>query len=758
MNSKLLLLLLSLLPCFMYGQVKGNVVSESEKGAVPFVTVSAFDKNGKFLCGTHSSNSGFFSLDAKDSITKISFQAVGFEKKDTIAEQMFQGDIGTVILQTKVENLKEVVAVADMVSKSASKEVVFITDSLREGTTNAVQLLAKIPGITADWGTDDISVGKDRNVPIIVNGKETNKNYAVSINPKRIKKIEIMRYPTGKFSDYPIVLNLELASDYVGWDIGAVTRNLYSFRNKHSNRESVGANFTYTLPKVNLYGDLNFVHRQTYDVSGYEYYNGSESMIKSAAIDYRNPNESSRNNTGNFSFGIDYKLSKAHTLSLQTWIETKGTNQNELFNVRNVQSTYDIQTEDDFKTSDYTIGLYYNGLFLGKLKTSMDLLYNRYNIQEDRLYCTNEDLDLTPYRGKKNYWRSHLSATYAFSQKFSGVADYTQTWKDYSNSNREEGNLLYNSKESRSKLLCALSYQPFRNLSTMVGTHVLTVKNEDRLSQESESHTSWMPVFKGYYKPVKWMSFLLNYYCDVEYPNLDQLSTVSWQVNDVLWHQGNAGLKHRIMHYSELTVDFANIVKLTYMHKRSKNEIIEYYMQDGEKTYQTQANCNFRHNYIGIEGNYQLAKGLEMSLVAAYQWYHRYVKGDTKHFGRTWYLDTQLLWNVPTTRLNLVASYFLRHDKFPLLQGMQYNEEENLYLGAMYPLLGGKLPISLTVSIPTELISKQTYTKINLPKFNYQMFGDNRVNAFVAQISIKYNFGKGKTAKMDNSKVVDVEK
>lgn len=464
------------------------------------------------------------------------------------------------------------------------------------------------------------------------------------------------------------------------------------------------------------------------------------------------------NNTGNFSFGMDYKLAKDHTLSLQTWMDTKGTNQNELFSVSNGQSTYDLQTKDDFNTSDYTLGLYYNGKILSKLKLSMDLLYNRYDIHEDRLYGIGENLDLTPYKGKKNYWRSHLSATYSLSRKFSAVADYTQIWKDYSNSNREDGNLLYNSKETRSKLLGALSYQPLRNLSAMVGTHVLTVENEDKLSRKSEAHTSWMPVFKGYYKPVKWMSFLLNYYCDVEYPNLDQLATTSWQVNDILWHRGNAGLKPRIMHYSELTVDFANIVKLTYMHKRSKDEIIDYYLQDGSRTYQTQTNCNFRHNYLGLEGDYQLAEGLELSLVAAYQWYHRYVKDDTKHFGRTWYLDSQLMWNVPKTRLSLVASYFLRHDNFPLLQGKQYNEEENLYLGAMYPLLGGKLPISLTVSIPTELISKQTYTEINLPKFNYQTFGDNRVNAFVAQISVKYNLGNGKTSKMDNSKVVDAEK
>lgn len=52
--------------------------------------------------------------------------------------------------------------------------------------TSAIQLLAKIPGITTDWGTDEVNVGKDKNVPVIINGKEVKREYAISINPKRI--------------------------------------------------------------------------------------------------------------------------------------------------------------------------------------------------------------------------------------------------------------------------------------------------------------------------------------------------------------------------------------------------------------------------------------------------------------------------------------------------------------------------------------------------------------------------------------------
>lgn len=656
------------------------------------------------------------------------------------------------------KELKDVVVVADMVSRNASKETIFITDSLRKGTVSAIQLLAKLPGITTDWGTDEVNVGKDKNVPIVINGKEVKREYAISLNPKRIKKVEIMRYPAGKYSDYPVVLNIELADDYKGWDVSTFTRNLYSFRNKHSNREAIGTSFTYTLPKVNLYGSLSFNHRQNYDVSGYEYSSMSDLMIKSEAADYKKPNISTRNNMGSFSLGADYRLSNNQILSAQAWIERKGTKQNDSFSVFNNDKFYELNSLDDFKTDDYTIGLFYKGKFANHLNLSSELIYNRYDIHEDRIYSEKDNIVLSPYKGNKNYWRYYLSANYYLGSKVSLWADYTQIWKDYSNSDRNENIVLYNSKETRSKLMGAISYQPFRNFNALLGSHLLTVKDENQQTAVSEKHTSWMPLFKGYWKPVKWMYLQYNYFCDVEYPNLDQLSTVRWQVNDVLWHRGNSELKPRIMHYSEITVNFVNIVKIDYMYKQSKDEIIDYYQQEEDKTYQTQANCNYRHNYLGMEGDYNLGNGVELSFVANYQWYHRYMKDDTKHFGRTWYLDTQLLWNVPNTKLSFMASYFLRHDKLPLLQGKQYDEEEKLFVGTSYSLLKGKLPISLEVSIPTSMISKKTYTKVSLPNFAYQIYGDNRVNAFVALISVKYSLGKGKTTKLNNSKNLDMEK
>ena len=264
-------------------------------------------------------------------------------------------------------------------------------------------------------------------------------------------------------------------------------------------------------------------------------------------------------------------------------MDKKGVKENDEFQVRKEEEPNNQLTSDDFKTGDYVVGMYYAGSFGKKLNLLSEFIYNRYNIHEDRLFSDTEWQSFNPYKGNKDSWRYNLSANYSLTDNWSLMADYTMTWKDYRNRNRQTDGQLYQSSENRSKVMGAVSYQPNQNLNVLLGT----------------------------------------------------------------------------MHYSQIEINFVNILKLTYMHKQTKDEMIDFYLQEDDKTYQTLANCNFRHNYVGAEGDYELTKSLRLSFVANYQWYHRYIKEDDKHFGRTWYLDTEMQWKVPRTDLNLKTRYYI---------------------------------------------------------------------------------------------------
>lgn len=738
-------------------QISGKIVSGSTDETVQYARIVASDDDGKFLDGTTSNKDGEFVLENLDKVKRISITHIGFEKKDTCSTTFFYGNIGTISLISKSQNLGEVTIIANMIKQDATKETIYITDSLRHGTVNAIQLLSKITGITTDRGTDEIKIGKDRDVPIIVNGNEVKKDYAININPERIRKVEILRHPAGKYSDYPIIINLILTNNYIGWDVSAFTKEMFSLRNKHSNSETIGTNFSYSLSKINFYGNLSITHKQIYNASNFDYSGSKGQSIHTDKIDVKSPNISFLNKGGEIFVGADYKFSNKHTLSFQSWQEQKNVNNAEIYNVWQNNIGHTQLMKDDYSTKNYTIGFFYNGKFVDKLNVTNELLYNRYDLNEECNFINHNSSTLNLYHGNKNYWRYYVSADYLLSDKLSLTADYSQIWTDYTNSNKQNGNLLYRNKETRNKIMVTISYKPLDNLNFKLGSHILNVKDKDKLTNDAGSHTSWMPLFKGYWKPAKWIDLLVNYYCDVEHPNLDQLSIVEWQVNNVLWKKGNSALEPRIMHYSDFSITLCNIIKFNYMFKKSNNEIIDYYLDDGNKTYKTKSNCNFDHNYIGIEGDYGFIDNYRFSFVANYQWYSRYID-NTKHHGKTWYIDTNVQYNIPNTRWSVMTEYFLRHDKFPLLQGIQYNEEEDLILSVAYPVYKNRIPIALSLKLPSQLIPKRTYTEVGIPNFHYRTEGDNRVNSFCLMLNIKYNINKGKPSKISNYSNVDKEK
>ena len=172
---------------------------------------------------------------------------------------------------------------------------------------------------------------------------------------------------------------------------------------------------------------------------------------------------------------------------------------------------------------------------------------------------------------------------------------------------------------------------------------------------------------------------------------------------------------------------------------------------------ETLVGSNYLHQYIGLSGDYNIGQKFQVNFTANYQWYGRQDSENIWHRGRTWYLDAMATYQM-NSHLYLMAAYFLRHDKHPLLQGEEYNQEENLMLGLMSPLGKGKLSLSVNFAIPTSLVSKRTYKDITIPDFKFTSWEDQRVNNTLMQISLRYNFGKGSVSKANNQNRSESEK
>lgn len=185
--------------------IRGRVIDNETNPIVGVNCVLMEQSDSTYIIGTATNLDGCFELkvnEDREYLLQLSF--IGFEKISRVCRP---GNLGDLVLNVNAELLKEIVVKGDPKHKDAITETFFLTDSLRNNSNNSLQLLDKLPGISVDWASDAVKIGEYRDVPIMLNGREVGKELVQNLNPQRIKKIELLRFPKGKYGDMPIVLN-----------------------------------------------------------------------------------------------------------------------------------------------------------------------------------------------------------------------------------------------------------------------------------------------------------------------------------------------------------------------------------------------------------------------------------------------------------------------------------------------------------------------------------------------------------------------
>ena len=736
----------------LYAQCfRGRVIDNENNPIVGVNCVLMEQSDSTYIIGTTTNLDGDFELrvnDDREYLLQLSF--IGFEKISRVCRP---GNLGDFILNVNAELLEEIVVKGDPKHKDAITETFFLTDSLRNNSNNSFQLLDKLPGISVDWASDAVKIGEYRDVPIMLNGRDVGKELVQNLNPQRIKKIELLRFPKGKYGDMPIVLNYITYDNYLGYDLGVQSKGLVSFRSPNSHSENIGANFIYTLDKWNVYSDFNVTNKKMYSATAYSYLYKNEIAEASAMEDYRHPNNNNTNRYFNVSLGADYKITPKHTISIQSWLD--GGEHDSYEGYQTPEKMPLSENRNNYRNINSTSGLFYRGDITDRFIITSDLTYNYYNVNENRIYKNIDELTELYYSGRKDYWRYNANVYNIWNNILTSNIGYTYTDKSYINKDTNTDKELFRSLERRHDVYASLMINPHQKVSLAIGSNVLFVHRDNGI--DSDSRYSWMPSAKLHWQAHKKLSVTGNYFCNIEYPNLDQLSTVAYNKNKILMYRGNPDLKERVMHYMEWRINVPKIIEFTYMLKHSANDLTPWYVMENDYVVETLVGSKYLHQYIGLSGDYNIGQKFQVNFTANYQWYGRQGFDNIWHRGRTWYLDAMATYQM-NSRLYLMTAYFLRHDKHPLLQGEEYNQEENLMLGLMSPLCKGKLSLSVNFAIPTCLVSKRTYKDITIPDFKFTSWEDQRVNNTLMQISLRYNLGKGSASKSNNQNRSEREK
>ena len=90
------------------------------------------------------------------------------------------------------------------------KEVELVTAKMRTGAANTSDVLDRIKGLSYDRYNNSIKVDGDDNVIILVNGLEKNQEYIKNLSPDRIKEVEVIRNPSGRYAleGYSAIINV----------------------------------------------------------------------------------------------------------------------------------------------------------------------------------------------------------------------------------------------------------------------------------------------------------------------------------------------------------------------------------------------------------------------------------------------------------------------------------------------------------------------------------------------------------------------
>lgn len=86
-----------------------------------------------------------------------------------------------------------------------------------------------------------------------------------------------------------------------------------------------------------------------------------------------------------------------------------------------------------------------------------------------------------------------------------------------------------------------------------------------------------------------------------------------------------------------------------------------------------------------------------------------------------------------------------------MLQGRQYNQEENLAIGATANLFKGKMSVSLIGTIPVETLLKRTYTKTEIAGFSQTTWNNMKVNSSLVMFNVKWNIGNNRAHRSEKS-------
>jgi hypothetical protein len=754
-------------------EITGQVKDNQTKEVLEFCNISILNAKDSLITGAVTNNKGYFSVSLDGGYYRFVYSFIGYGNDTseliTVTQNKF---IGVIKLEPNVNSLKEVSISESSRENQIDRDIQVVTDKMKSGASNTKEVLDKMTGVDYDRYNNSIKVDNDSKVIILVDGIEKDQEYVKNLSPDRLKKVEIIRDPGGRYAleGYSAVINIILKKDYRGTEIFISDRTMAdpdAIKKEYIPvQNNISATVNYVYNKVNVYGKFNNSYNNfNLNSTGKKEYNNGL-IIERNPISNDDLNTKVKQLYNYYTIGTDYYINPKHTISFESMLMTQPKTNNtseELYKVTYTKndSLIDVfNTESRNKSNNYNS---YNSLFYeGKLNEN-NVINSNFTFSNYTNNYTNE------YKGTFITPRNEEGKDIKYSTKF--YAEYLHTFKNKTNLQIGYGNTSenLNSNFSVDTAYSNFKYKDFRHKLYSYYSWKATKKISIKLGGASETSTpnadgqknSYL-IFQPYadikFDVSKMLNIKAKYRASSNYPNIGQTNPYTYLLDMESVRTGNPKLRPEVTNKISLqTTILQGLITIEPYYHFSNNYITEIGILRPDNIFEyNYSNAGYYKNY-GVESSITIPFSKSLTLQSSFDFFESSINySNHTHFIRDWSMSSQFIYQ--NQKHKTVTGFQFQNNMRKYITAQGYNKGDNDFwiLFVQQPFFKEKLSIMLLYFTPLTWgvdFNQGSYIKTDTYTENKWNNIDLLKNMLMLEVS--YRFNKGKTV---NKKLKEVEK
>lgn len=744
-------------------KISGQVKDVQTKNALEFCSVSVLNAQDSLVAGTITDQKGFFSVPVVPGVYKTVLSFIGYKNDTTpltpVTANVF---LGVFKLEPDVEVLKEFTVVTKSSDNLIDRDVQIVTDKMKAGASNTRDVLDKLPGVDYDRYSNAVKVDNDARVIILVDGMEKDQDYIKNLSPDRLKKIEVIRDPGGRYAleGYSAVINVILKKNYQGVEL---------LLNNESMADSDAGNIEKTLIINNASGTFNYTYNK---LNIYTKYNGNYSNFalpsysgkafdNGLAIENNIPSDMPLNTdvrqlSHNYTLGADFFINPRHTLSYEGHLSGQPASHNKttvtldnniLYNgalISNFSSVSENVTES--QSSSHT--LFYQGILNEK-----NTVNAHFSFSDNSYTYTNDYIESTPYQrlengiNNKTGTRFYTELTHTFSARTNIQGGYGHTWEKQHNSfSIADAESTFDYSDRRHKLYGYFSHQMGKKTGIKLGCAAET-SNPETPSQE-KFYFIFLPYADLKYDPSAMFSFKLKYRAASAYPAMEQTNPFTYVIDRQSVKTGNPALRPEVTHKISLQANImGGLANIEPYYHFSDNYIADAGRLINDSLFEyTYSNAGHYKNY-GLQANITIPFGKKLFLQNTLDLYNSSIThNNVLNHIKGVKLSEQLVYVDEPSGFVAGLQYQKNLQKYITAQGYNKGDNDFWITFIQKPFFKQKLSLTLIYFMPVSWgcdFIQGSY--IHTANYTESRWSDISFLKNIVMLQASYRFNKGKT-------------